>query len=147
MERLIALAAGKADDAEINWRRLGGAVVRISDDAARVYICLALEAARPVYEDGRALLEPDEVIIADQHRDECNRLLQEVCPSKVEWLDLVYLATDSEAFGAAFIEVHAEQTGLADPATSLSETQPDGASPPPMIAAASLLAALGREEE
>ena len=65
----------------------------------------------------------------------------------MEWLDLVYLATDSEAFGAAFIEVHAEQTGLADPATSLSETQPDGASPPPMIAAAWLLAALGREEE
>ena len=141
MREIIAEVSAQVPAAECNWRRLEASVVRIPDAAARIFIKMAFERGRPAYQDGSSLLDADEVIVCDQHRDECRRLLEEVCPSRAEWLDLVYLTTKSEAFSEAFAAAYTETTGLPSPSSRL-DGDASGEVSRQAVTAESLIAAL-----
>ena len=149
MQQIMRLLADEVFDGDFTWRRLGAAVVCIPDEMARVYIKLAFEGGRPTYQDGSPVLEADEVLISDQHRAECDRLLREVCSAKAQRLDLMYLATNSKGFGTAFAEAYAKVTGLPSPASCTFDEDAESApsTPQQAMCAESLFKALEDQDD
>ena len=99
-ERLDPAHARKFD-----WSLLPVSVVQVRDPKAVIYL-RALFPDRLEDGSGKDGLDPDDVLIPDHERHECERLLREACPTAHRWFKLVSVAFVSsasfEAFRAAY---------------------------------------------
>ena len=119
----ILMALPDPASVELFWERLPGFVAVVADVAAAVYLRLALENGRPTDEDGRPILEPNEVWVGADERARCENLLARNCPSPVRWFSYARIAfATAEAhrrFGAAYTAA----TGLPN-AASVRSSKP-----------------------
>ena len=81
-----------------------GHIVKVTDPTALIYLRLAIDGTRV------PMLGDDELLIATEDRPECERLLRENCPSKVEWTSLVHLATGTDSARTRLRELHARHS-------------------------------------
>ena len=86
-----------ADD----WMILGAAVVAVSDPVAAIYL-RACFPERPLGRNGAEVLDPCEVWIEEDEREEAERLLREACPSPAAWFQVLQVAFDDDASRHAF---------------------------------------------
>jgi hypothetical protein len=95
-ERLDPSHARKFD-----WSLLPVSVVQLRDPKAVIYL-------RAIFPDrlddgsGKDGLDPDDVLIPDHERQECERLLREACPTPHRWFKVVSVAFASRASFEAF---------------------------------------------
>ncbi len=94
------------DETNIVWDRLHYYVLRVSDPTSWLYLRLTYDYARPQLDDGWQLLEPDELLILEKDRADCERRLADECPCEVTWTALarIYMISDAvhREFGAAY---------------------------------------------
>lgn len=77
------------------WRAAAARVVRVIEPTAALYL-RARFSERPLARDGGELLCVDEVWIPRADEVECEAMLRESCPSRVEWSDLLVVEFDDD---------------------------------------------------
>ena len=98
-------------DIETVWERMPYFVVVVADPLAAMYLRLAVRNGLPTDDDGTPLLGENEVWIAEDEREECERMLAEDCRSAAVWTAFAKIAFASEAAHADF---RAAYVNLAD---------------------------------
>jgi hypothetical protein len=67
--------------ADTDWQACRSFIVAVADPNAALYLSLKFENHRPYDESDVALLEANEVLIAEEDRSECEITLAQECPS------------------------------------------------------------------
>ena len=92
-----------------DWMTLSATVVAVADPVAAIYL-RACFPERPLGRNGTEVLDPCEVWVEEDEREEAERLLREACPSPAAWFQVLQVAFDDEAARRAFTQVYADLT-------------------------------------
>ena len=96
---------------EDDWMILSATVVAVADPVAAIYL-RACFPERPVGRNGTEVLDPCEVWVEEDEREEAERLLREACPSPAAWFQVLQVAFDDDASRLAFARNYTALTSV-----------------------------------